>query len=711
MSSPKFPHLFSPITIKSTTFKNRILVSPMGIEEHGEAGIMSERAAQYYDEVARGGCARVCSGENDVIFGSAVHGMYDFFVEQPGEKFKASIRRYVDVCHKHNALAFTSFGYMGVYGRNYPAIFGNNDLEALRQMNRGRLVDKVPTDAKGAPYKLPARAYGPSTLIIAEPYDGLTVRDKYTPSNDGKVIEGMTEEMMNKLADSFAHCAGVAREVGLDGIILHSGHGFMFSQWVSRRFNKRADRYGGSMENRARFPIMCLQRIRKAAGNDLIIEMRFSGEENISPITDRKYFEDMLTIEETVAFFKELDKYPGLLDIAHITGGAHALPVLNVRTTANSYFPMGLNVEAAAAVKKAVKNIKVGVVGSLSDPQLCENIVASGQADFVIMARQLLIADPAFPNKASAGEDEKINSCLRCVICRANGFCAINPVDLMLGDCDKLHIKKTGNPGKVVVVGGGIGGMKAAEYAAEAGHSVILFEKEARLGGILRYTDNERFKSDIQRFKNNLETRIKKMGVDIRLNTAATPELAKIESPDAVIVAVGGQHATLPVPGANGPNVIDSISSYLYPEKVGKTVAIIGGGLTGCEAAIHWADLGRKVILISRSPELFRKVHPRGPADGSVNTELIWLDRLKVEIHKGCACTEITPHGVRVAGREGQIFIPADTVINAAGINADPERASAFNGTAPVVKAIGDCVNAGLIGDAVLAAHNVIVNL
>jgi NADPH-dependent 2,4-dienoyl-CoA reductase/sulfur reductase-like enzyme len=483
----------------------------------------------------------------------------------------------------------------------------------------------------------------------------------------------------------------------------------MFSQWVSRRFNKRTDKYGGSMENRARFPIMCLQRIRKAVGNDLIIEMRFSGEENISPITDREFFKDLVTLDETIAFFKELDKYPGLLDIAHISGGNHVVPVLNVRTTADSYFPMGPNVAAAAAIKKAVKNIKVGVVGSLSDPQLCEDVIASGKADFVIFARQLLIADPEFPNKALAGEDEKINNCLRCVLCRANGLCAINPVNLELGDIDKLHIKKTDHPKKVVVVGGGIGGMKAAEYAAEAGHSVTLFEKEARLGGILRYTDNERFKADIKRFKDNMAIRLKKMGVNIRLNTMATPKMVEAEAPDAVIVAVGGKHTTLPIPGADGPNVLDSISSYLNPEKVGDTVAIIGGGLTGCEAAIHWADQGRKVILLSRSPELYRKVRARGgPAGGSVNTELIWLDKLKVEIHKGCACTEITPKGVKAVGKDGEIFIAADTVINASGMNSNPEGASAFDGTATVVSAIGDCVNAGLIGDAVLAAYNAV---
>lgn len=577
----------------------------------------------------------------------------------------------------------------------------------------GGLFHDIPKDSKGVPYKFPTKLYGPSSLVIHEPYDGLSVQKPGMPpmGNDGKVVTEMTEDMMDQLANAFAHCARVSREVGLDGIILHSGHGFMFSQWVSRRLNKRTDKYGGSMENRARFPIMCLQRMREAVGDDLIIEMRFSGEEYISPITDRKFYDDMTTIDDCTGFFKELDKYPGLLDIAHITGGNHTIAVFNTRTTADCYYPMGPNVKEAAAVKKALKNIKVGVVGSLSDPQLCEDIIASGKADFVIFARQLLIADPAFANKALAGEDYKINNCLRCVMCRANGLCAVNPVDLMLEDVNKLHIKKADLPKKVVVVGGGIGGMKAAEYAVEAGHKVMLFEKEARLGGILRYTDNDSFKDDVKRFKDNMAIRLNKMGVDIRLNTAATPELIKSESPDAVIVAVGGKHAVLPVPGADGSNVIDSVSSYLNPKKVGKTVAVIGGGLTGCEAAIHWADQGRKVILISRSPELYRKLLSRSGPGGSINTQLIWLDKLKVDIRKGYACTEITAKGVRAVGKDGEIFVEADTIINASGMTADPKGTSAFDGIAPVVNAIGDCVNAGLIGDAVLAAYKAIVGL
>ncbi|MGI5937103.1 MAG: FAD-dependent oxidoreductase, partial [Oscillospiraceae bacterium] len=613
-----------------------------------------------------------------------------------------SIKRYAKICHDHGALAFTSFNHMGVYIHDF------SKPSPIREM----MQNAAPFKADGTQYQLPTKAYGPSKLVINEPWDGITSQKLTMDDCNGRHVYEMTENMMNEIADAFAHCALVAKNCDLDGVVIHSGHGFLFSQLISRRFNKRTDKYGGSMENRARFPIMCLKRIREAVGDDFLIEMRFSAEEDISPITSKQFIKDVVTIDETVEFFKELDKYPGLLDIAHITGGLHTVPIYNTRVVANSFFPMGVNVRGAAAVKAAVKNIKVGVVGSLSDPALCEEIIATGKADFVILCRQLLMADPEFPNKAKSGRDELIDNCLRCTICHNNDHCAVNPANILMGQDDPLYIKKSKDPKKVVIVGGGIAGMKAAEYAHQAGHKVVLFEKSDRLGGILRYSDNDPFKSDIRRFRDSMIKRLESMdNVDIRLRTEATPELVKAEAPDAVLVATGGKPLALQVPGGDKENVLDAVTAYLEPERVGERIAVVGGGLTGCEAAIFWAHRGKKVALISRSKELMRKVVPRRPANGSADTHLVWLHTLPIDIFKGFACERITQDGLYARGNEGEVFIMVDTVINATGMTHDAEGASAFNGTADFVRAIGDCVNAASIGDAVLAARRAVIEM
>ena len=698
----KYPNLFSPYTIGSKTFKNRILVAPMGIEERGEAGILSERGIRYYEDIAEGGCARVCTGENDVCPGSAVRGCYNFYVDEPGEKFRKSFQAYADACHRHGALAFTSFNHTGAYMRVMPKGEAPQGPPAPAPGAGAPPAFEMPKRADGTPYEMPDRIMGVSDLVINEPEDGITRKDARGGNNNGNIVHGMTREELAALADQFAHCARICKEVGLDGMIIHGGHGFLFGQFVSRRFNKRTDEFGGSMENRARFPIMVLQKIREAVGPDFIIELRFSGEENLSPISDMDNLDGLITIDETVAFFQELDKYPGLLDIAHISGGLHVVPAQNTRVTSNSYYPMGFNVPAAAAVKKAVKNIAVAVVGSLSDPELCEQIIAEGKADFVVMARQLLIADPAFPKKAEAGEDTEINNCLRCTSCRCSGYCAVNPVDTMLGDHDTLVIRPAEQKKLVAVVGAGIAGLKAAEVAARRGHRVVLIEKEAEPGGILRYVYTDPHKQDIARYLTHMIERVKSLGVFVETNTTASPEAVRAHHVDAAIIAIGGKNRPLNIPG--GESAISATAACLSPDLVGEHVLVVGGGLTGVEAAIHWAEAGKQVTLLSRNETLLSRV----PGDGQcVNTHLIYLHDLGIRTVTGCTVTAIRSDGVESSCG----FYPANTVINATGVMPSPVAAEAYADCAPEVRIIGDCAAPGLIGNATLAAYRAAIDL
>jgi 2-enoate reductase len=254
--------------------------------------------------------------------------------------------------------------------------------------------------------------------------------------------------------------------------------------------------------------------------------------------------------------------------------------------------------------------------------------------------------------------------------------------------------------------------MKAAEFAAARGFRVILFEKERELGGILRYADFDRFKTTLKRYKDNVAKRIAKMGVDIRLGHAVTPEEVKAEHADAVIVATGGKPAQLKCPCKAGANVLDATTAYLHPEKVGQKVVVVGGGLTGCEAAIHWGDQGRKVTLLSRSPQILKNFGPpNGTPFDSVETYLLMFENTGVELYEGYACVSVTEKGVTARGAAGEVFIPADTVINCAGMVPVPDAAAPFEGTAPVVKPVGDCVVPTVIGAATYGAYQAVMLL
>ena len=398
MSTQAYPHLFSPITVRGKTFKNRILLAPMGNFDDEAPYRMGDASIAEYARIADGGAARIVTGENDVEYGSAVSSHHWFFIDTaPSEELRESVQRYADACHERGALAFVHFGHMGMFARDYDHL-----PEQQLKMQEAFGAPPVPKHADGTPYTY-KKPMGPVEMTMSEPWDGVTSNKLNMDSSDGKHVYAMTRQDMEELADALAHCVSVAKACGVDGITLHSGHGFLFGPWISKRFNTRTDEFGGSMENRARFPILCLERMRQAAGEDFILEMRFSAEEDLGPITHKEYIPGVVTLEDSVAFFKELDKHPGLLDIAHISGGLHTQPIYNTRVTASALFPPGLNVESAAAIKAAVKNIKVGVVGSLGDPALCEEVIRDGKADFVILARQLLIADPDFPKKAEEG--------------------------------------------------------------------------------------------------------------------------------------------------------------------------------------------------------------------------------------------------------------------------------------------------------------------
>ncbi len=335
---------------------------------------------------------------------------------------------------------------------------------------------------------------------------------------------------------------------------------------------------------------------------------------------------------------------------------------------------------------------------------MMEDIIASGKADVVEIGRGLL-ADPYLPKKVMTGRDEEILHCLRCFVCMgermATGrrICAINPV---IGDeYESKFAPPATTPKKVLVAGGGPGGMQCAITSAQRGHKVVLCEKAPQLGGALLCERAIPFKEDMTDYIRVKALEMKKAGVEVRLNTCVTPEYAEKEAPDVLIVAIGAKPIIPSIEGIDGENVIVANDLSDRVDDIGKRVVILGGGLVGCEAAVHLADEGHEVTVVEMQSEV------AVDANGRHRPILLqWLaERARVECNlRG---TRVTPAGLYCAAKDGsERFFPADTVICAVGQQPLSEEADSLLDSAPEVIMLGDCVQPARITEAVYRAYH-----
>ena len=529
---------------------------------------------------------------------------------------------------------------------------------------------------------------------------------------DGTEVRAMDEEMMNDIADKFAKSARDAKEYGFDGVLLHFGHGWLPAEFLSPYFNKRTDEYGGSFENRIKFPTMIVDRVRKAVGPDYMLDMRISGDEHI---------EGGMKIDEVAAFIKSIEDK---IDMVHISCGVEVSNDTKIYMSPTAYAPHKINVELAKIVKQQVK-IPVAVVGGIMTPEEAEEILEQGCADAIVVGRQL-IADPWWAKKAWEGRSEDITPCIRCMNCynpyqyrteeekqshvgmNSVPCCSVNPrylhEDRVPNQVAPAEVKK-----KVVVVGGGPAGMKAAVTAAKRGHQVILLEKESVLGGQLICSEYDATKQDLKRFKNYLITQLQKTGVEVRLNTKATPEMVREMGADSIILALGAYPIELPLPGKEKNQIFTSIEAYKNLEKTGEHVAVIGGGSIGCELGVDLARMGRKVTILELGPVLNRTLND------------IMKTALKTEMDKcgdrltaltEVSCTEIHEKSVTIRKKNGEMEeIPADTVIFAAGMRSRLDEANEFFGITQDTDIIGDANRVGTVWNASEDGYYVSANL
>ncbi|MCB6992554.1 FAD-dependent oxidoreductase [bacterium 210820-DFI.6.37] len=646
-----YPHLFSPLKVGKLTFRNRIVSTP-----NNTLTDLHDRIT-FFENKARGGAAVVTVGETAISSKYVTADKGCGFVLDGLDKDHQRLGSFVLAMKAYGAIPNIQLIH---HGREY----WNHGLQ------KPPFVDFYPLK--------------PSGYMPIGPTAGV--------NKDGVEVIEMTEELIEETIQDYANAAQFCKQAGFDMIQIHGGHGWLPAQFASSRTNHRTDRWGGSLENRARFPLEVLKRIREKCGKDLVIEYRVSGDELV---------ENGMRIDETVAFVKLIEPY---IDIIHVSAGIHM-----EMSTERRMFPEGLyekrgcNVYLAAEIKKHV-NIPVLAVGGINTPELAERILAEGKADLVGMGRALII-DPELPNKARAGHPEEIIHCMRCCHCLASTSpwdkayqlsCSGNPVigrDRMVA-----RIPEPEGSRKVVVVGGGPAGLYAAMTAAKRGHDVTLFEKSPELGGLMKYADADEAKYEEKLYKDWLVRKTKERVKDIRLGTEATAEIVEPMKADVIIAAVGSKPLIPPIPGVDRETALTVHDVYYSPEKIGDDIIIIGGGQVGCETAIHLGKMGKKVTLIEMTPVL---------SDPSKN----WVQQLSTEeeVYKtktidprlSTKCVKVQGNTVIVEKDGKQEELTGDTVIICAGQTPVTDGLEELRNCADRFVVAGDCIEAQTIGEAV----------
>jgi 2,4-dienoyl-CoA reductase-like NADH-dependent reductase (Old Yellow Enzyme family)/thioredoxin reductase len=629
----KYPHLLSPIKVGNTWLRNRIITAPTTIHSasNGEQ-YPTEEAIVHFANKAKAGAALVtCAGVSFVpTEDDGEHASWDVY------KFNSlnALAHLAESIHFYGAKASMELGGGGMTGGGYAV-------------------------SDGAP------------LINLQPGREMPV------------------EEIHRLVKCYGYAAEAVKKAGFDGVFLHFGHGLQVAQFLSPLTNKRTDEFGGSLENRARYPVMAIDAIRERVGRDMLIEVRISGTE---------VEEGGFGLEEAIAFTEMIqDK----IDMIQVSCGMHNPKYMTVVHPCG-FLPSIPNVYLAEAFKKSGKiKIPVVTIGGIQDLDEAEQILVDGRADILSIARGI-IAETDLVNKAYAGRNEDVTPCIKCMRCLDSGvfghkfLCAVNPV-IGMEHVLPTMIQPPKAKKKVAVIGGGPAGMEAALTASRRGHDVTLFEKSDSLGGTLKFADYVSFKYPLRNFKNYLVRQVEKSGVHVKLNTDATPGAIKTGKYDIVFAAIGAKPIVPPMKGIDAGNVKIAIETYGKEKELAKKIVVIGGGEVGCETALHLAKLGKKVTIVEMLPELAPDASP------THRTELLReLDNeANLTYLTNARCNEITTNGI--VCEKG--FVKAENVILAVGMRGLFDEAESFRPEVGEFSPIGDCVRARTVESAIKEAY------
>ena len=632
-----FRTLLSPIRIGPMTLRNRVVMPAMNTSYATTDGEVTDRLVGFYRARARGGVGLITLG----------------------------------------------FSYVHPLGRVLPRMLASHDDRAIPGLRL--FADAM--HAEGAKVSLQLCHGGRRTS--SKVTGAQTVAASPIAPQGGEAPREITREEIGEVVESFGRAAARARDACFDAVELHMAHGFLLSGFLSPHSNKRTDEYGGSLGNRARFPLAVLRRVKEGVGKDLAVTIKMNGSD---------FVEGGITLDqakETAPIFEQ-----GGVDAITVSAATDSTLYMSIQPAVS---PRGVLVPLAQGVKSVVA-VPVVAVGRINDPQFAEAILADGKADLVAMGRSL-ICDPEFPRKIEEGRPEDIRPCIACsTACSEGGqrggvmSCISNA---QAGREDTARVTPAERSRRVLVVGGGPAGMEAARVAAVRGHKVTLCEKSARLGGLLNAGSAPPYKYEMPNLVRHFARQLDKLGVSVQTGREVDAKMLQELAPDVVVLATGGQAAALST--STQPGFAVSAAEALTGEAtLGCRVAIVGAGSTGCETAEHLAEKGHAVTITEMlddyatdiRPEIKRLLGER-------------LTKLGVEMLLGCNVTAVRQGEIAYerAGQQGKVE-GLYNVVFAMGYKPDLSLFEAAKARGLEAHAAGDCTKPGNIYNAIHGAFD-----